>query len=156
MGREEYIPFKVLNYINTACSAVPQLIHTTEPTWFYTGTARYVCLYGTMFKKGYFQFVSAHVHPPVLSFTCSANIFLISTCIFYQRLIMLWFHSVYVFCLFVKHTSRNNSINLALQVTNSSVSQRNFTNNLSITVILTGLFGLQWLLYFVANIWCAQ
>lgn len=44
---EEYIPSKVFNYINTACSAVPQLIHITEPIWLYTGNARYVCVYRT-------------------------------------------------------------------------------------------------------------
>lgn len=62
---------------------------------------------------------------------------------------MLWFHSgfVCVVGLFVKYTSRNNFINLALQVTDSSVSQRNFTNHLLITVTLTAITTIQIILY---------
>jgi len=60
-----------------------------------------------------------------------------------------------VVCLFVKYISRNNFTNLALQVTDSSVSQRNITNHLLITVTLRAITANQINLHFVANIQCA-
>lgn len=62
---------------------------------------------------------------------------------------------VCVVCFVFEYTSRNNFINLALQATDSSVSQRNFTNHLLITVTLTAITAIQIILYFVANIQCA-
>lgn len=60
-----------------------------------------------------------------------------------------------IFCSFVNKIISAYILNLSLQVTDSSVSQRNSANHLLITVILTAITAIQIIPYFVTNTQCA-